>query len=621
MKLGASFSDSLILESKSGKHKIRDNDPSWWVGAGRALIIATLFFLAFFILMIRLFDLTLVKGFNYRRLADSNRTRELIRHAPRGNLLDRTGKLLTTNVPFYRLIKPCDQGSGDCNETITRDDGDKLLKNGLPKGWFLETDFRRLYPLGATLSHILGYTGELSADELKVNYYSIRNYKPSDRVGRMGAELTYEEKLRGKDGKELVEVDATGKILRTLGRETEIAGENITLSIDATLSTVAEKAFPPGLKGAVIVTKPSTGEILVLYSSPTFDPNQFSLGMSQSSYQALTTNPDQPLFDRAIGGVYPPGSTFKIVMAMAALEEKVIDANTIVEDNGVITMGPYTFPNWYFIQYGKTEGLVNIVRALKRSNDIFFYKTGEFLGVTKIDSWARKVGLGKALGIELSGEAGGLVPDPAWKNQHFQSPSDIASRNNLWYLGDTYHLSIGQGYLLTTPLQVNMWTNIIAAGGKLCTPTIEKISGLNKPNCRDLGIKKTNLELIVEGMKEACAAGGTGWPLFDFSVNKSANNSNSPEASNSAAASKLYVPVACKTGTAEFGDPRNRTHAWFTAFAPVPTDTITSDGTSDPQKLSGNPEISVTVLVEEGGEGSDVAAPIAKKIFEEWFSR
>jgi len=191
--------------------------------------------------------------------------------------------------------------------------------------------------------------------------------------------------------------------------------------------------------------------------------------------------------------------------------------------------------------------------------------------------------VGKPLGIELAGEVGGLMPDPKWKNDRFQTPQDLEARSNEWYLGDTYHVSIGQGYLLTTPLQVNAWTNVIANGGTVCRPTIKKIeSGKQKKDmCRDLHIKKETIELITIGMKKACESGGTGWPLFGF-----------------------RIPVACKTGTAEFGDPQNKTHAWFTAFAPLV-----------------DPEISVTVLVEGAGEGSDVAAPVAKKIFEEWFSR
>lgn len=530
MKLGSAFSDEV--ERDHHRRSRSKEDAPWWAGSGRALIFATVLVLGFFILLWRLFDLTMINGREYRRLSDGNRTKALVRKAPRGILYDRTGKPLVTSMP-----------------------GDR--------------DYVRQYVLGSATAHVLGYVGELSAEELASEYYKSRNYILGDRVGRMGAEEVFNERLRGRDGRELVEIDASGNALRTLGRQEELPGEDITLSLDSGLSKVAAEAFPKGEKGAIVVTKPTTGEVLVLYSSPGFSPGNIVSALS---------DPDLPMFDRAIGGAYPPGSTFKIVTLIAGLEEGAITAKTMVEDTGVITIGPFTFPNWYFLQYGKTEGVVDLIKAIKRSNDIFFYKAGEWVGITKLAEWARKVGIGQPLGIELSGEVGGLMPDPAWKKIRFNTEADRAARNDEWYLGDTYHIAIGQGYLLTTPLQVNAWTNVIANNGKRCRPTIEKIK---KPQCFDLGIKKETINLITEGMREACAPGGTGWPLFGF-----------------------RVPIACKTGTAEFGDPKDRTHAWFTAFGPVE-----------------EPEISVTVLVEGAGEGSNVAAPVAKKIFEEWFGR
>lgn len=547
MKLGRAFSDFVSQEKIVHMKKIPEGD-SWWLGTGRALMFATILFIALFILIWRLFDLTIIRGHEFRALADGNRTRELIRHAPRGILRDRTGRPLVANIPENRKV-----------------------------GQYVESDFRRQY-LYESVNQVTGFTGELNEKELHDDYYSLRLYHAGDRIGRVGAEAYFEDKLRGRDGKELVEVDAGGNILRVLGRQEEIPGEDITLSVDADLSEASARAFPSAYAGAIVVTKPTTGEILALISNPSYSANKFSLGMSRAEYAALLASPDQPMLNRAIGGTYPPGSTFKIVMAIAGLEEKALKSDTVVEDNGTITIGPFSFSNWYFNQYGKTEGPVTIVKALQRSNDIFFYKVGEWLGVTKIVKWAHMLGIGKPLGIELSGEATGLMPDPTWKAVRFNTPADLAARNNEWYLGDTYHISIGQGYLLTTPLQVNAWTNVIAAGGKLCRPTIEKTK---KPSCKDLEIKKETIQLISEGMLAACATGGTGWPLFDFKV-----------------------PIACKTGTAEFGDPKNRTHAWFTAFAPIE-----------------DPEISVTVLVEGGGEGSSVAAPVAKKIYEEWFGR
>lgn len=598
MKLGTAFSDSLIIEKKT-VNRLHESGSPWWYGAGRALFFATILVVSFFILTLRLFHLTLVQGHYYRLLADGNRTRELIRHAPRAVLFDRTGKPLTVNLPKLR---------GD--------------------GQFAESDWQRQYPFDTALSSVIGYTSEVNSSELSDDYYALRRYRPGDRIGRVGAEAVFEEKLRGRDGRELVEVDAAGKILRTLGIDEAQSGQDVTLAVDAALAQVAEQAFPAGAKGAIVVSKPSTGEILALFTSPSFSANGFAQGLSQADYENLVNDPDRPLFNRAIGGVYPPGSTFKIVTALSALEEGAVKPTTLVEDTGVLTIGPFNFPNWYFVQYGKLEGSVDIVKAIQRSNDIYFYKAGEWLGITKLAAWARRAGLGQPLGIELPGEAAGLMPDPVWKNSHFTSQNDLVARNNQWYLGDTYHVAIGQGYLLTTPLQVNAWTNIIANGGKLCRPTLKKWESGSRnqeaESCKDLGIKKETIELITEGMRKACEPGGTGWPLFNFQISKldqldKLGADNPPKAVER----RLWVPVACKTGTAEFGDPAERTHAWFTAFAPLrPAERDFAGQAPSVEKIiSGEPEISVTVLVESAGQGSDIAAPIAKKIFEEWFSR
>lgn len=628
VKLGSAFSDNV----ESGRHKLSRQKPDespWWAGAGRPLVFATLLCVGFFVLVWRLVDLTMVHGREYRKLSDGNRTRDLVRHAPRGILLDRTGKPLVTNDPEYRFLKPCVPGGIDeCVRHLSKEEGDHLMKQGdLPAGQFVEVDYVRRYVYGEALAHVVGYTGELSADELSREYYTSRNYHIGDRVGRMGAEDVFNERLRGRDGKELVEIDSSGKILRVLGRQEELAGEDITLSLDAGLSKAAADAFPHGNKGAIIVSKPGTGEILAMYSSPGFSPDKFTTGMTYGEYNSLMNNPDLPLFNRAIGGVYPPGSTFKIVTSLAALETGAMAPKTIVQDDGVITIGPFKFPNWYFLQYGKTEGPVDLVKALQRSNDIYFYKAGEAIGITKLAEWAHKVGIGKPYGIELGGEAGGLMPDPAWKKLRFDTDADKLARNDEWYLGDTYHVSIGQGYLLTTPLSVNVWTNIIANGGKLCRPTIRKLTSSReeRSNCKDLGISKTALETITKGMEAACATGGTGWPLFSFGIAKhktsSPTDTRATAATSSSTLAKVNIPVACKTGTAEFGHPQNHTHAWFTAFAPIPDQFIPSDIKAGEQYIDGIPELTVTVLVEGAGEGSSVAAPIAKKIFEEWFSR
>jgi len=633
MKLGKAFSDTLVTEWKK-ERMFATKGTSWWQGSGRVLLFSVVSIIVFFALLWRLFFLTMLEGHTYRQLANANRTRELVIHAPRGDIYDRTGKFIATKTVVYRYLTPCENDAAkQCSRIVSAEEGERLRSAGLPAGSFLETDYERIYPYPTVLSHVLGYVGEISQEDLSREYYKLRGYQPGDKTGKAGAEEAFEEELRGTDGRELLEVDATGKILRVLGREPEIPGEPMTLSLDAGLSDIVAQAFPAGLAGAVVVSKPQTGEILSLYSSPSYDSSSLSRGLSQLGFENLAQDPKKPLFDRAIGGTYPPGSTFKIVTAIAALEEKTITKTTQFEDTGEIKIGPFTFPNWYFTQYGKTEGMVDIVKAIQRSNDIFFYKAGEKVGITKLANLAARLGVGKLTGIELSGEAGGLLPGPAWKNERFSSPSDILAKNNEWYTGDTYHVAIGQGYLLTTPLQVNLWTNVIANGGKLCRPTVLKAENARLParqgrwradECKDLGIKKETINLISEGMRKACEPGGTGWPLFNFKV-QSSKFKNEDNKEGTASGHFVSIPVACKTGTAEYGDPGNKTHAWFTVFAPLPSDlssvALAKEEAPRGSTITGEPEISVTVLLEGAGEGSDKAAPVAKKILEVWFSR
>jgi penicillin-binding protein 2 len=255
-------------------------------------------------------------------------------------------------------------------------------------------------------------------------------------------------------------------------------------------------------------------------------------------------------------------------VSTAGLESGVIDTNTLYEDTGVMKVGEYSYSNWLWTKKGMTDGMLNIVTAIKRSNDIFFYKLGEALGLDRIKDWAIKYGYGKKTGIELTGELDGIVPDDQWKRDN---------KGEKWYLGDTYHLAIGQGFLSVTPLHVNQMTDVIANHGVKCKMSILKDT---KPECQDLKLKRETWETIISGMKAACKSGGTAWPLFNFKTN-----------------------IACKTGTAEVGDGSKDTHAWLTAFAPAD-----------------NPEIAITVMVERGGEGSDTAAPIVGDILKEWFN-
>lgn len=574
-----------------------DNSISSW----RVLLFTIILVVCFGLLFTRLFKLSVIEGERNLALSDGNRVMTKIIHAQRGVIYDRNGRMLVRNAPAFRLFKPsgCEniktEKWGEPKEfcsgyrLISRDEALAITAKGGEAAKRLEVDSLRQYIYKESLAHVLGYTGEIGEEELSEKSQR-KNYVLGDRVGRTGIEEEYEDVLRGIDGREMFEVDAAGNILRELGRMAPRDGNSVELSIDIDIQNIAFDALGNN-KGIVVVSRPDTGEILASVSKPSYDPNIFNTEDRASEAETLFTDEkNNPLVNRVISGLYPPGSTFKLVVALGALEEGKITEKTLIEDTGEIVINnQFRFPNWYFKQYGKKEGNIDIVRAIKRSNDIFFYKTAEALGLSNLIKWEEKFGLGKKAGVDLPGELEGLVPTDEWKQKVI---------GDKWYLGDTYHLGIGQGYLLVTPLQVNMWTNVFANGGKLCKPRVAKIP--NRPEgtrfqipnnsqnsntqkeeqCVSLGLKKETVDLVREGMTEACKTGGTGYVFFDYGKKE----------------------VACKTGTAEYGDPKGKTHAWFTMFAPAYA-----------------PDISITVLVEGGGEGSVVAAPIAKKILEEYY--
>ncbi len=267
-------------------------------------------------------------------------------------------------------------------------------------------DALRQYPLKDVFTHVVGYVGQISKEEL--SDVRFQNYSVSDVVGKMGIEEQYEGSLKGIDGKKLLEVDNVGYTIRTIGQEDPIPGRNITVTLDSSLQKAAFDAVREVKKGAVIVSSPK-GEILSLISKPSFDPNLFTMGQryktdASETYRSvsdvLSDSQNQPFLDRAISGTYPPGSTFKLIVAAAGLENKIIDENYTIEDTGVLQIGSFSFSNWYYSQYGRTDGVVNIAKGLQRSNDIFFYKLAQEIGVDKISDMAKKFGLGNILGID-----------------------------------------------------------------------------------------------------------------------------------------------------------------------------------------------------------------------------
>jgi penicillin-binding protein 2 len=601
VRLGRGFVDSINPEEQF--YSKNRTYPGASVGVRRILVFMFVI-VCILVLATRLFYLTIIQGEYYFALAEGHKTRiEQIQPA-RGVIYDRNGNVLAENRAVYYS---CDKTNTQCNY-VPYEEGRKEELQGDSKNLALK--FSRFYPEASASAHVVGYMLEIDEETLVSQNKTIRAsqslanssycqdcYIPGEYVGVSGLESVFQNMLRGKPGKKLIEVNAFGIPEKELARVEPINGQNLSTSVDMYLQRVMQNALEKanashGNYGAAAVAmNPKTGEVLAFYSSPSFDPNMFvDREVSNDKKRDVLQNNQKPLFNRVIAGLYPPGSTFKIITAAAGLSEGVVKEDTLVNDTGVISVGPFSFKNWYFTQYGRTEGEINIVKALTRSNDTFFYKLGEWVGIENLEKWAKRFGLAQKTGIELTGEAEGSV-----------------KRDRKWYLGDTYHLAIGQGDLQVTPLQVALWTQILANNGNKCRPTLIKTE---KGECTDIGLGYDTVRMIKEGLKNACAPGGTGYPLFNFSVNYDSSSSaslrtfpidgvNFIQKENGG----VQIPIACKTGTSQISANEEKTHAWLTAFAPA-----------------NDPEIVVTVLLEKGGEGSRDAAPVVKEILKEWFS-
>jgi penicillin-binding protein 2 len=532
---------------------------SWLTWFLRGLLIV-----GFLILIGRLADLQIIRGKYYRVLAEGNRIRKVNIVAPRGKILASDGQVLVDNKRVQkRIVFDPEVGY------VKSIDLDGAKEDEIIEEWV------RDYRFGSVLGHVSGYLGEVSQSE--VGRISGRCPDNGPRrlgslTGRSGLEEKYECLLAGVDGEEMVEVDSLGKKVRTMGRKLPIAGEDLVTTIDIGLQKrVAE--IMAGKVGSVIVTG-KEGEILALYSSPSYDPNIFINSSDRNKIKRVLESGELPLFNRTISGLYHPGSVYKPVVAIAALEEGKIDKNFVYEDKGLIEItnsyGYFSYKNWFYTQYGGMEGAIRLPKAIARSTDTFFYKIGEMTGVQNMKSWSEKFKLSTTTGIDLPGEVGGLIPSPEWK---------MKTKGEAWFLGNTYHMSIGQGDVAVTPLGMHTATDAIAENGKFCPPYL-----VNKSECWDLGIKQEHIDIVKDGMAMACRDGGTGFTFFDFK-------------------DTFGVDVACKTGTAEVDNSKTDTHAWFTVFAPIE-----------------EPEIVVTILIERGGEGSKAAGPLAREVMDFYYN-
>lgn len=458
-------------------------------------------------------------------------------------------------------------------------------------GVVIEVEPMRNYLYGNTASHIFGYVGEINQEELEAS--KDKGYRPGDLFGKMGLEKVLESYLKGIDGGQQVEVTASGKPIKVLGQKEPIPGHSVTLTIDIKLQQIAEnklkeqllklqtdkyKPFPNAKRGAVVALNVKTGEVLAMASIPDFDPNMFARGITQKEWEEISKNPLNPMVNLAIAGTYPPGSVFKMVTATAALEEKVTNENEFVRDTGVYWT---ILPKRCWRAGG--HGMVNMVRALAESCNIYFYEMGRRLGIDNIEKYAKLYGLGSITGIELPGEKPGQVASREYKKNTFTRPDD-----KIWYPAETLDAAIGQGYNSFTPIQIANYVAAIANDGVWMKPHL--IKSIDDPDGNivleknpeiggQLDFSKDTFRIIKEGMRAVTLPGGTAYSVFaDFPIS-----------------------VAGKTGTAEW-DVTKDPHGWFVAFAPYE-----------------DPEIAVAVFIEQAGSGGTTGGPVARAIFEEYF--
>ncbi len=447
----------------------------------------------------------------------------------------------------------------------------------------------RKYLNGEMTAQIIGFTGEVSREELDRN--TTDKLKTGDIIGKFGIEKFLDSHLRGKSGAEQVEVNVAGKAIRSLGRIPATTGDNVVLTIDSALQEAAWSALG-NRAGAVAVLDPRNGAVLALVSSPSFDPNLFNGGISFDDWERLSNDPGHPMENRSISGQYPPGSTYKIVVAAAALEEGLITPETTFYCNGAFELGDRVFRCWQ----AKGHGNVNLHRAIVESCDVYFYNLGKLLGVDRIAAYARAFGLGAPLGIDLPREKGGLIPTKQWKLSRFRQS---------WQMGETISLAIGQGFNLVTPIQLANAYAALANGGTLYRPRLVKqlessdghVVKVFEPEKQGvLPVRPQNIQLINQALWGVVnEKGGTGYIL---------KRQEQDVCGKTGTAQVIGLPQDEKARKAKRVSADFRDHALFVCFAPY-----------------GNPEIVVAVILENAGHGGAAAAPVARKVIDTYFSR
>jgi len=623
VKESGGFDYSVFPDSNSKNQDATEKPKSLgWIKVAVALF--------FVVIAGKLFLSQIVYGNYSKDLAEGNKIRPRVVPATRGLITDKNGVWLARNVPSFDLslfpsdlpknedereenYKKISEISGknkDEIKSLAEDSGllaldsitlienlsfeDALLyeeKVMGVSGLVVVKKASREYKNTLSLSHILGYTGKVSERDLEEN----PDYRFSSWIGKTGIESVYEKEIKGQDGVEQVEVDSMGNIIRVLVDENNtepIAGNEAVLYLDSGLQEKSVEYLLEGMAaskeltqeepeaGVVIAINPQNGGILSMVSLPSYDNNLFAKGIKPEDYKMLIEDQKKPMFNRATSGTYPPGSIIKIVMAVAGLAEGNINLNTAFDTPLAIEIGEWKYPDW------KDHGYTNVEKAIAESNNVFFYAVGggyeniiSGLGINKIKKWWENFGLGSPTGIDLDSEASGLLPDSDWKESYFDEP---------WYLGDTYNVSIGQGNLLVSPIQMVRAVATIANGGKLMEPQfVQKIVDSHGNVIKEYSPAIANGQVAEPSVIEAVQRG----------MRKTVLEGSARQLQD------LPVSVAGKTGTAQFFG-NQKTHAWFECYAPYE-----------------NPEIAIVVLIEGGGAGNEIAAPIAQKILNYYYTR
>ncbi len=571
--------------------------------------------LLFLILGVRLWYLQILHGNEYMLKAERNKIRTIQLVAPRGTILDRNGTPLVENRPSFNILlyRESIKDQQSTTDFITQklnvksDDLETRLRRSKGTGLYhpiiikedvgiddisvveshrrdhpeiqLGPQPRRLYRYGKLAAHVLGYVGEIGDEELARDLFP--GARVGDLVGKSGVERIYNKYVLGNDGRRQVLVDSVGREVGLLDEENASIGGELHLTLDLDVQTAAEKALE-GKVGAIVAMDPRDGEILALASAPSFDPNSFSAGISETEWNHLLEDPDHPLQDRAIQNSYSPGSVFKLIMSDAGLEEGMIQ-----QDTHVYCTGSAVFYNRTFHCAVKTgHGYVNLESAITKSCNIFFYDLGKRMGIEKIAEHAHALGLGGKTGVDLPGEHSGVMPSPEWKQR---------TRKSKWFAGETISVSIGQGAVSTTPLQILRAVSAIAVGGRLSTPHVllraERLPSIQWSESQ-IPIGEENVRRIRAGMWGSVNNSGTG------------HNAAIPG-----------LDICGKTGTVQVMSNETRKevhgdlsgfedHSWFAGFA-----------------SRDNPEIAVVVLIEHGGKGGIAAAPLAREVFQAYYAK